>query len=157
MFKKLMLFAVVLMIAAVGRPQDMKPVTHYGFSMAVNVGSSLVWTNDNAYPFKFDAMTFNSTVANTATVQRVHTYKINQERGNVITTNDMGTIETNYYNQITNVLSYASTNLLLSVTNSGDAAYTKDDIKQLWIHFGDIIIWSFSDTNSKPLLYDTTR
>jgi hypothetical protein len=155
--KKLMLFLAVLAISLACQAQTVQFVSSHGFSMATNVGSSLVWTNDNAYDFKFDAMTFNSTVANTATVQRVHAYKINQVVGNVVTTNDMGAVETNYYGQVTNVLSYVSTNVLLSVTNSGSAVYTKDDIKQLWIHAGDIVIWSFSDTNSKPLLYDTTR
>ena len=125
--------------------------------MATNVAGSLVWTNDTAYPFKFDAMTFNSSVANTTVVQRVHAYKMNQTVGNIVTTNDMGGVETNFYYQVTNVLSYVSTNILLSVTNSGEAVYTKDDIKQLWIHAGDVVIWSFSDTNSKTLLYDTTR
>jgi hypothetical protein len=152
-----MSLVAVLMIAAVCQAQTVQFVTSHGFSMATNVGSSLVWTNDNAYAFKFDAMTFNSTVANTATVQRVHAYKINQVVGNVVTTNGVGDVETNYYGQVTNVLSYVFTNLLLSVTNSGSDVYTKDDIKQLWIHAGDIVIWSFSDTNSKPLLYDTTR
>ena len=155
--KKFLLFAAMLMVAFTCSAQNVQFTSHHGYSMATNIGSSLVWTNDNAYPFKFDAMTFNSTVPNTTTVQRVRAYKINQERGNVVTTNDMGTIETNYYYQVTNVLSYVSTNLLLSITNSGSAVYTTDDIKQLWVHFGDIVIWSFSDTNSKTLLYDTTR
>jgi hypothetical protein len=155
--KKLMLFFAVLVISLVCQAQTVQFVSSHGFSMATNVGSSLVWTNDNAYDFKFDAMTFNSTVANTATVQRVHAYKINQIVGNVVTTNGMGDVETNYYGQVTNVLSYVSTNVLLSATNSGSAVYTKDDIKQLWIHAGDIVIWSFSDATSKPLLYDTTR
>ena len=153
----MMLFLAVLAISFAFQAQTVQFVSSHGFSEAVNVGSSLVWTNDNAYDFKFDTMTFNSTVANTATVQRVHAYKINQIVGDVVTTNDMGTVETNYYGQVTNVLSYVSTNVLLSVTNSGSAVYTKDDIKQLWIHAGDIVTWSFSDTNSKPLLYDTTR
>jgi hypothetical protein len=155
--KKVLLFLAVMAISFLCQAQTVQFVSSHGFSMATNVGNSLVWTNDNAYDFKFDTMTFNSTVANTATVQRVHAYKVNQVVGNVVTTNDMGTVETNYYGQVTNVQSYVSTNLLLSVTNSGEAVYTKDDIKQLWIHAGDIVIWSFSDTNSKPLLYDTTR
>jgi hypothetical protein len=155
--KRWMLLSAALMISAACQAQTIQFTSHHGFSMATNVTSSLTWTNDSAYPFKFDSMTFNSTVANTATVQRVHDYRINQVVGNVVTTNDMGTVETNYYGQVTNVLSYVSTNMLLSVTNSGDAVYTKDDIKQLWIHAGDIVIWSFSDANSIPLLYDTTR
>jgi hypothetical protein len=154
--KKMMLFAAMLM-SVVGLSQDIKLMSHHGFSMATNVAGSLVWTNDTAYPFKFDAMTFNSSVANTTVVQRVHAYKMNQTVGNIVTTNDMGGVETNFYYQVTNVLSYVSTNILLSVTNSGEAVYTKDDIKQLWIHAGDVVIWSFSDTNSKTLLYDTTR
>lgn len=152
----MMLFAAMLM-SVVGLSQDIKLMSHHGFSMATNVAGSLVWTNDTAYPFKFDAMTFNSSVANTTVVQRVHAYKMNQTVGNIVTTNDMGGVETNFYYQVTNVLSYVSTNILLSVTNSGEAVYTKDDIKQLWIHAGDVVIWSFSDTNSKTLLYDTTR
>jgi len=155
--KRWMMLSAVLVISAVCQAQTVQFTSHHGFSEAVNVTSSLVWTNDNAYPFKFDTMIFNSTVANTATVQRVHAYKVNQVVGNVVSTNDMGGVETNYYGQVTNVLSYVSTNLLLSATNSGSAVYTKDDIKQLWIHAGDIVIWSFSDTNSKTLLYDTTR
>jgi hypothetical protein len=155
--KRLTLLSAVLAISAACLAQTMQFVSSHGFSIATNVVSSLTWTNDNAYPFKFDAMTFNSTVANTATVQRVHTYKVNQERGWVVTTNAMGTVDSNFYAQVTNVLSYVSTNLLLSITNSGDAVYTKDEIAQLWIHAGDIVIWSFSDTNSILLLYDTTR
>lgn len=155
--KRLTLLSAVLAISAACLAQTMQFVSSHGFSIATNVVSSLTWTNDNAYPFKFDAMTFNSTVANTATVQRVHAYKINQVVGNVVTTNGMGDVETNYYCQVTNVLSYVSTNMLLSVTNSGDAVYTKDEIAQLWIHAGDIVVWSFSDTNLIPLLYDATR
>jgi len=155
--KRLTLLSAVLAISAACLAQTMQFTSHHGFSMATNVTGSLVWTNDTAYPFKFDAMTFNSTVANTATVQRVHAYKINQVVGNVVTTNDMGTVETNYYGQVTNVLSSVSTNLLLCVTNSGETVYTKDEIAQLWIHVGDIVTWSFSDTNAILLLYDTTR
>lgn len=155
--KRLILFSAMLMVSLAARSQTVQFTSHHGFSMATNVAGSLTWTNDNAYPFKFDSMVFNSSVANTTTVERVHTYKINQERGNVVTTNDMGTVETNYYHQVTNVLSYAVTNVLLSVTNSGSEVYTKSDIKQLWIHFGDVVKWTFSDTSTNTLLYDTTR
>ncbi len=155
--KRWMPFVVMLMISVMARSQSVQLVSGYGFLMATNVAGSLIWTNDTAYPFKFNTMTFNSTVANTATVQRVHTYKVNQERGWVVTTNAMGTVDSNFYAQVTNVLSYVSTNLLLSITNSGETVYTKDEIKQLWVHFGDVIRWNFSDTNSKTLLYDTTR
>jgi hypothetical protein len=155
--KNLIALIAALALAVSVRAQNVQFATHYGFSMATNVASSLVWTNDNAYPFKFDTMAFNSSVANTALVERVHTYKINQERGNVVTTNDMGTVETNYYHQVTNVLSYVATNIILSATNSGSDVYTKGDIKQLWIHAGDVVRWTFSDTSTNLLLYDTTR
>ena len=155
--KRLMLFASVLMVAAACWAQDVQFSTHHGFSIVQNVAGSLTWTNDNAYPFKFDSMVFNSSVPNTTVVSRVHSYKINQVRGNVVETNDVGTVETNYYNQITNVLTVAFTNILLSVTNAGAAVYTKDDIKQLWLHAGDVIVWTFSDTSTNTLMYDTTR
>lgn len=155
--KRLVLLGSVLFVAAACWAQDVQFATHHGFSFVTNVSSSLTWTNDNAYPFKFDSMVFNSSVANTAVVSRIHSYKINQVVGNVVTTNGMGGVDTNYYNQVTNVLTSTFTNVLISVTNAGDAVYTKDDIKQLWIHAGDIVVWTFSDTNSNTLMYDTTR
>lgn len=140
-----------------GAAYSQQAVSEYGFTYVTPVAGSYVWTNDNAYPFKFDSMVFNSSVANTATVNRVRSYKVNQEVGWVVTTNDMGDVESNYYHQVTNVVTVAATNNLLSTTNSGALVYTSSDIKQIWIHFGDVIRWTFSDTSTNVLFFDTTR
>jgi len=156
--KKLMLFAVMLVVSVMCRAQTVQFASHYGFSEAVNVASSLVWTNDTAYPFRFSDMSFNSSVANTTVVQRVHPYRVSQVVGWVTTaTNEMGGSESNYYAQVTNTVVIYATNTILSVTNSGSDVYTSNDIKQLWIHSGDIVRWTFSDTNTNLLLYNTTR
>jgi hypothetical protein len=155
--KKPMLFVAMLMIAAASRSQDVKPVTHYGFLMATNVASSWTFTNDNAYPFRFSDMVFNSSVANTTVVQRVHPYRVSQVVGWVTRTNEMGNVESNFYAQVTNTVVIYATNTLLSVTNAGSDAYTSGDIKQLWIHSGDTVRWSFSDTSTNLLLFNTTR
>ena len=155
--KKLMLFLAVLAISFVCQAQTVQFVSSHGFSMATNVASSLTFTNDNAYPFRFSDMVCNSSVANTTVVQRVHPYRVSQIVGWVTTTNAMGESESNFYAQVTNTVVIYATNTILSVTNSGSDAYTSDDIKQLWIHSGDIVRWTWSDTSTNLLLYNTTR
>lgn len=156
--KRFLLLSAVLAISIVCLAQTVQFTSHYGFSEAVNVASSRVWTNDTAYPFRFSDMSFNSSVANTTVVQRVHPYRVSQVVGWVTTaTNEMGESESNYYAQVTNTVVIYATNTILSVTNAGSAVYTSDDIKQLWIHSGDIVRWTFSDTSTNLLLYNTTR
>lgn len=155
--KKFWLWIALGLVAAACSAQNVVPTTHYGFQLVTNVASSWTWTNNTAYPFKIDSAVFNSSVANTAVFQRVHPYKINQERGWVTTTNDMSEVESNYYAQVTNVVTVYVTNTMLSVTNAGAAVYTTDDIKQLFIHFGDILQWTFSDTSTNTLIINVVR
>lgn len=155
--KKLMLLVAALVVASMCGAQNVQFATHYGFSLATNVSVSWTWTNDTAYPFKFDSMVFNSSVANTAVVQRVHPYRISQIVGWVTRTNEMGSVESNFYAQVTNTVIIYATNTILSVTNAGSDVYTSSEIKQLRMLHGDVIKWNFSDTNSILLLFDTTR
>ena len=155
--KKMMWLIAVLLSSLTCLAQNISHSTEYGFSFSTNVAGSWTWTNDTAYPFRFSDIVFNSAFANTTTVERVHIYKLNQLVGNVVTTNDMGGIETNFYYQVTNTLMTYATNVLLSTTNSGAGAYTSEDIKQLWINFGDIVRFSFSDTSTNLLYFNTTR
>jgi hypothetical protein len=155
--KRLTLLSAVLAISAACLAQDVKPVTHYGFQMTASVASSWSFTNDNAYPFRFSDMSFNSSVANTTVVQRVHPYRVSQIVGWVTTTNAMGESESNYYAQVTNTVVIYATNTILSVTNAGSDVYTSGDIKQLWIHSGDVIRWTWSDTSTNLLIFNATR
>jgi hypothetical protein len=148
---------MVAIVAAIGLVYSAIAGGDYGFVIDVPVSRSHTWTNDNAYPFVLHDMRFNSSVANTATVAVVREYKVNQVRGNVVTTNDWDVVETNYYYTVTNVVSSAFTNTILSVTNSGSTVYTVDDITQMYIQYGDKIIWTFSDTATNVLTWTTIR
>ena len=156
---KKFLFTGLISVAICGSllAQNFVHSSDYGFTIIKPVASTYTWTNDNAYPFKIASMICNSSVANTTLVTKVHEYKVNQEVGNIVTTNYGGTVETNYSHQVTNVLTTCVTNILLSTTNSGENVYTTGDIKQVYIMFGDIIKWAFSDTGTNVLIFDTVR
>jgi len=156
--KKILLAIAGLMFSLGVYAQDVSVGTDYGFLMRVPVAGSYVFTNDNVYPFLLHSLVFNSSVANTTTVNRVHYYKADQVVGWTVTTNAyLGIVETNYSAQVTNVLTTAITNQLLSATNSGSDVYTTDDIKQVYIQTGDLLQFNFSDTSTNILLINTIR
>jgi len=138
--------------------QDITHATTFGFTFATNVsGSSYTWTNDNDYAFRLLDMSFNTDIANTAVVTLVRRHSITPQLvGNVITTNDMSEVETNYYYIITNTVTSYETNALLSVTNTS-TLFDENDMPKVYIRLGDILRWTFSDTNTKGIVFDTLR
>lgn len=131
--------------------------TDYGFAFKLTATNSCTFTNDNAYPWKLNSLSFPTDNANTATVKLVKVVKVYQEVGDVVSTNLMGGVETNYSHAVTNTLITYFTNVLLSVTNSGEKIYDSSDIPQTYIQLGDIIKFNFSDNSIKTMFFDTTR
>ena len=146
------------MIGLSGFAQDITHATSFGFTFATNVsGAAYSWTNDNDYAFRLLDMSFNSDIANTATVTLVRRHNITPQLvSDVVTTNDMGGIETNYYYIVTNTITSYETNVLLSVTNTA-TLYDEDDMPKVYIRLGDILRWAFSDTNTKAIVFDALR
>ena len=138
--------------------QDVYTDGPYGFRMATNVtATSWTWTNDNQYPFRLYNLTFNTAGTVTTTVSLIRPHNLgNQVVGDVITTNDMGGVETNYYYTITNTVASYVTNQLLSVTNTS-SVYDDTDFKKIYVLFGDIIKFDFIQTNSVSILIDAIR
>jgi hypothetical protein len=159
--KKILLSVAALLFGWLAQGQTIYRGTDFGFTFVTNIAAStnrsIAWTNDNAYPFKIASMVFNSDVANTAVVSRIKNIVEYEMVGDVVTTNDMGGIETNYSYTVTNTVTTALTNTLLSVTNAGSAVYQESDLAQIYIHLGDIIHWSFSDTNEIVIIFDAMR
>ena len=156
MKKYLTIFLCIIGLS--GFAQDITHATSFGFTFATNVsGATYTWTNDNDYAFRILDMSFNTDIANTATVSLIRRHSITpQVVGDVVTTNDMGGIETNYYYIITNTTTSYETNVLLSVTNTVTLC-DEDDMPKCYIRLGDILQWTFSDTNTKGIVFDTLR
>jgi len=159
MFSKILSVLAVALFATIGSAQDghFTYGTDYGFTYKATVTNNHTFTNDNAYPWKLNSLSFPTDNANTATVKLVKVVKVYQEVGDVVTTNLMGGVETNYSHAVTNTLITYFTNVLLSVTNSGGEIYDSGDIPQTYIQLGDIITWTFSDNTSKLLYFDALR
>ena len=138
--------------------QDVSHPTTYGFTIATNVsGATYVWTNDNDYAFRLLNMSFNTDNANTAVVSVIRRHSINpQVVGDVVTTNEMGGVETNYYGTVTNTITFYATNTLISTTNTG-TIFDEDDFPKTYFRLGDILNWTFSDTNIKAIIFDAVR
>ena len=158
MIRKLLVCAAFAASVFSAYSQDYSFGSEYGFTYSTNgITNNYTWTNDNVYPFTISAMTFNSDVANTTTVTRIRPVKEYQVVGNVVATNDMGGVETNYSYTVTNTVTVLLTNSLLSTTNSGTDIYDTSDIPQMYFRAGDIIVWSFSDNTEKVLQFDALR
>ena len=138
--------------------QDAPKMSEFGFRFSTNVTAlTYSWTNHNAYPFRILNMSFNSDAAVTTTVTLVRPHSITRQIvGDVITTNDMGGIETNYYYIITNTVTSYATNLLLSVTNTG-TLYDEDDFPKVYVQRDDVLRWNFGATNTISILLDAMR
>jgi len=156
--KKVIIFILTATLwAGFSFAQNAEPVSDYGFVFVTNVGSTLTWTNDNAYPFKFNSMVFNKSTINTATVDVVHTYKLYQEVGYKVETNILDFVKTNYYNQVTNIALTIVTNRLLTANDTGTKVYDLNDIQQSYIQLGDLVRWTFSAVTTNLLMFDTIR
>jgi hypothetical protein len=153
--KYFLTFMLVCLFSWSGLTQEAK--SDYGFMIKFTATNNYTWVNDNFYPFTINTMQFNTDVANTTTVVRVRPSVVYQTVGDVVTTNRMGGVETNYFAAVTNIVTTYLTNTLLSVTNAGSTIYDQDDIPQQYIQPDDIIRFSFSDNNSKIILMDTRR
>ena len=151
---------LALLVACVCFAQDAQLTTSRGFTLIESVpqGSGVYsWTNHTAYPFKVTGMAFDMPTAHTAVVQRIKTISSNQVVGNVVSTNDMGGVETNYYYTVTNVAKSYLTNTILTATSGGTAVYDYDDIKQVYIDKGDILKWTLTYTNAVKIIFDGQR
>ncbi len=157
---KKIISGLVLLLVCACLAQDAPFGTSRGFTLIKSVpqGSGVYsWTNDNAYPFKITAMSFDMPTANTATVQRIKVLTENQVVGWVVSTNDMGGVESNYYYTVTNVLTSYITNNIMTATNAGSIVYDAEHIKQIYIDKGDILKWTLTYTNATKILFDGDR
>ena len=155
--KKLVnMLAIVLLASSVCLAQENVRGSEYGFTYKKALTSTYSWTNDNAYPFKISSMQFNYDTATTGVVTRIRPSVTFQTVGNVVSTNPMGGIETNYSWTITNKPTVYLTNVFLSVTNSGSVIYDTDDIVQQYILMGDVLRFNFG-SGSRLLIFDATR
>ena len=138
--------------------QDYTHSSPFGFRLSTNVTAlNYSWTNDNAYPWRIYSLSMQNGAAITATVTLVRPHSITRQLvGDVVTTNDMSVVETNYYYIVTNTLTYYTTNLLLSVTNT-TTIYDEDDMPKVYIQKGDILKYNFGVTNAISILLDALR
>jgi hypothetical protein len=160
--KKIIALATMVLVAVgIGLAQDYKPTSEYGFSMATNMYGQSIWTNNNAYPFKINSMTFGlDTSATTNSVSLRHDYKTPEYIGNEVVTSLWDAVTTNFNYTITNTLVCSVTNSLLVATNAMSEVYGTDRIKQVYILHGDVLTWTYNGqaTNTaNVLIWNTTR
>jgi hypothetical protein len=138
--------------------QDYTKSSEYGFRLATNVAESTYgWTNDNTYPFRIYSLALNSGSIVTSTVSLVRPHSITRQLvGDVVTTNDMGSIETNYYYIVTNTVTTYTTNQLLCVTNTA-SIFDEDDMPKVYMQRGDILRFNFGASNAISILLDALR
>jgi hypothetical protein len=156
--RKLVSLIIGLFAVSIAYAQDYAKCSDYGFRLSTNVTAlSYSWTNDHDYPFRLGSVTLNSGSIVTTVVSLVRPHSITRQLvGDVVTTNDMGCIETNYYYIVTNTVTTFTTNALLSVTNTA-SIYDEDDLPKVYLQRGDILNFNFGATNTISILIDALR
>lgn len=160
MFKRFL----ALIVAVVGlcgsvRAQETWTVGHdlyFAISTNVPLGGKLVWTNKNTYAWKFGSWSFVLPLGLTNTfsatvVSRRAVYHWVWTR---VVTNELGDIQTNYLNQVTNITYTTWTNLLATNTTTNVRSHVYeagvDFPENFYVRPGDMVRFTWTYTNRIP-------
>ena len=156
--KKLLIFSIYAFISTVYIAFGAEH-KQYGTTMSedlyfiswsnVTQTSSVTYTNKEIemwYPAKIKIYN-TSAIGSTGTLDHITVISNSHYPPNTVTTNESGTVSTNYWKgAITNTTYTYLTNRLCTITNSASfnlAEFSSDQ----YIQKGDIIVWNFSQTN----------
>lgn len=171
--KTLVVYLSIALLAAarvggeeIGAYTDM-PYRHaLTVTKTANTNGLIVWTNTVKYPITLRSVHFNGGAGHTSSVGvsffRLYDYD-HQVRATEVVTNEFGEIQTNVFNQVTNITAYATSNLLASTTATNTSTIisinqleaTLRIPEDLYTKQGDV--WYFWGRASKPVTFSFTE
>ncbi len=161
---KYLIIGLLLAVGAVVRAEDsitsaQAPYDQRGVSITDKIsGGEWLFEITNAEPFKVTSvMALNGAgVTNTINLQVVRIHDIMaQSRPDVVTTNILGLVETNYFRQATNLVYSVNTGTVHTATVTGDTLFAIS-VPFTYIN-GDFIRITQTDTNEKSYFISGER
>ena len=145
---------------------DVSTLSEDGYSLAANVsGGALSVTNTLGNPYVLESVMFtlpDATFTNVFALSLVRTFTTAYWHDYTVSTNNFGSIETNYVNQVTNYVDTVVTQSLKSVTATNATAvnYSSEDYSLpgfIRVLPGDVLMYSWTETNAFWVLMNATR